>query len=63
MGGRTAIVIAHRLATVRSCDRILVMESGRVIQDGTYDQLVSQAGLFSDLVHGQLLKSEGATNP
>jgi ATP-binding cassette subfamily B protein len=56
MVGRTAIVIAHRLATVKSCDRILVMRDGRVVQDGGYDDLVGQPGLFRDLVHGQMLK-------
>jgi ABC-type multidrug transport system fused ATPase/permease subunit len=56
MVGRTAIVIAHRLATVKSCDRILVMRDGRVVQDGGYDELVGQPGLFRDLVQGQMLK-------
>ena len=54
--GRTAIIIAHRLATVRDCDRILVIENGLVIQDGTYEQLMSYPGLFCDLVQGQQLK-------
>jgi ABC-type multidrug transport system fused ATPase/permease subunit len=56
MQGRTAFVIAHRLATVKSCDRILVMEQGRIAQDGRYEELVSVPGLFRDLVHGQMLK-------
>lgn len=56
MDGRTAILIAHRLATVKSCDRILVLKDGRVAQDGTYDELVARPGLFRDLVHGQMLK-------
>lgn len=54
--GRTAIIIAHRLATVRDCDRILVINNGTVEQDGTYDALVSRPGLFLDLVQGQQLK-------
>jgi ATP-binding cassette subfamily B multidrug efflux pump len=54
--GRTAIVIAHRLATVRDCDRILVIKDGRVEQDGTYDELMAAPGLFYDLVQGQQLK-------
>ena len=53
---RTALIIAHRLATVRTCDRILVVDAGRVGQDGTYDELVGQPGLFRDLVRGQGLR-------
>ncbi len=53
---RTALIIAHRLATVRTCDRILVCDAGRIAQDGTYDDLVDQPGLFRDLVRGQGLR-------
>lgn len=53
--GRTAIIIAHRLATVKDCDRILVVQDGRIAQDGTYTELASQPGLFRDLVAGQQL--------
>jgi len=56
LGSRTAIFIAHRLATVRNCDRILVLDGGRVVQDGTYDAL-SRDGLFGDLVRGQSLRA------
>ena len=54
--GRTALFVAHRLSTVKNCDRILVMESGKVVQDGSYDELLSQPGLFRELVHGQQLR-------
>ncbi len=54
--GRTAIFIAHRLATVKTCDRILVVEQGRIVQDGTYDDLVANEGLFRNMVQGQLLR-------
>jgi ABC-type multidrug transport system fused ATPase/permease subunit len=54
LGGRTAIVIAHRLSTVRHCDRIVVMDAGRIVQDGTYEALVDQ-GLFAELARGQEL--------
>ena len=57
MAGRTAIVIAHRLATVQSCDRILVVRAGMIIQDGTYDALASKPGLFRDLVTTQTLQT------
>ncbi len=56
LGGRTVIFIAHRLATVKNCDRILVIDEGRVLQDGSYDELVKQPGLFQELVHGQSLR-------
>jgi ABC-type multidrug transport system fused ATPase/permease subunit len=56
VSGRTALIIAHRLATVKNCDRILVINDGRITQDGNYDELVSQPGLFRDLVQGQVLK-------
>lgn len=55
--GRTALIIAHRLATVRDCDRILVINNGRVEQDGTFDGLLSVDGLFKDLVQGQQLQT------
>ena len=57
VAGKTSLVIAHRLATVKNCDRILVVDDGKVTQDGSYDDLVAQPGLFRDLVHGQVLKS------
>jgi ATP-binding cassette subfamily B protein len=56
LAGRTVIFIAHRLATVKHCDRILVIADGRVTQDGSYSELVAQPGLFQDLVHGQSLR-------
>jgi ABC-type multidrug transport system fused ATPase/permease subunit len=54
--GRTAILIAHRLATVKNCDRIVVLKDGVVVQDGTYDVLVKSPGLFAELVAGQRLR-------
>jgi ABC-type multidrug transport system fused ATPase/permease subunit len=55
--GRTALIIAHRLSTVKNCDRILVCAEGRIVQDGPYDRLVSEPGIFRDLVQGQVLKN------
>lgn len=57
LGGRTAIFIAHRLATVKNCDRIVVLNDGRVVQDGTFTQLVAAEGLFRELVQGQQLRA------
>jgi len=50
---RTTLVIAHRLATVRRADRILVMESGQIIEAGTFDELYQQDGRFTQLVREQ----------
>lgn len=49
MEGRTTLVIAHRLATIRNADRILVLEKGRLIDEGTHDQLVSKGGRYAEL--------------
>ena len=54
----TRIVIAHRLSTIRTCDRILYLEDGRVKEDGTYDSLMAQKGLFYALVSRQQLESQ-----
>ncbi len=49
MAERTTLVIAHRLATVLSCDRILVMDQGRVVEEGTHEQLAAAGGLYARL--------------
>ncbi len=58
--GRTSIVIAHRLSTVRDADQILVLEKGQIIERGTHDELVARAGLYADLYNRQDLT--GAAN-
>ncbi|MDD3654390.1 MAG: ATP-binding cassette domain-containing protein, partial [Desulfotomaculaceae bacterium] len=50
----TRLVIAHRLSTVINCDRILVMDKGRIVESGTYDQLMEQDGVFAELARRQL---------
>ena len=50
----TRLVIAHRLSTVRNCDRILVLDSGRIAESGTYDELMNRNGLFTELVRHQI---------
>ena len=51
----TRIVIAHRLSTIRHCDRILVMDGGKIVEDGTYEELIAQNGFFAELVERQRL--------
>jgi ATP-binding cassette subfamily B protein len=58
--GRTSIVIAHRLSTVRDADQILVLEKGSIVERGTHDELVAQGSLYSELYNRQDLT--GAAN-
>ena len=51
----TRIVIAHRLSTIKECDRIIVLDAGRVIEDGSYDELIARDGYFAELVARQRL--------
>ncbi|MBO7698198.1 MAG: ATP-binding cassette domain-containing protein, partial [Erysipelotrichaceae bacterium] len=51
----TRVVIAHRLSTIKNCDRILVLEGGKIIEEGTYQQLVDKNGFFAELVERQRL--------
>ena len=52
--GRTVILVAHRLATVMNADKILVMNKGKIIEEGTHEQLLAQSGFYSHLVQHQL---------
>lgn len=54
----TRIVIAHRLSTIRQCDRILVLDKGKIVEDGTYEQLMEKKGYFSELVERQQVNAK-----
>ncbi|WP_155299250.1 ABC transporter ATP-binding protein [Deinococcus kurensis] len=60
MQGRTTFVIAHRLSTIRNADRILVMDAGRVTEDGTHAQLLAAGGLYRDLYELQFRAEQDA---
>lgn len=51
----TRIVIAHRLSTIKQCDRIIVLDKGKIIEDGTYNELIENGGFFAELVARQRL--------
>ena len=57
MAGRTTLMIAHRLSTVRDCDRIYVIDRGRVIEQGDHASLLAAGGLYSRLARAQHLDS------
>src|SRR6202011_3922092 len=58
MRGRTTFVIAHRLATIRNANRILVFEAGRIIESGTFDELMRLDGHFAELARSQFMAGE-----
>ena len=57
MTGRTSFVIAHRLSTIKKADKILVLEKGKIIEEGQHDELIAMNGTYSNLVHLQEVKA------
>ncbi len=62
MEGRTTFVIAHRLSTIRDADRILVFHEGRIVESGTFDDLVALDGRFADLARAQFMATQADEN-
>jgi ATP-binding cassette subfamily B protein len=62
MRQRTSIIVSHRMSTVRESDRIFVLDGGRIVEEGTHDQLVSLDGLYAQLHRKQLLEQELAAS-
>jgi ABC-type multidrug transport system fused ATPase/permease subunit len=60
MKGRTTCVIAHRLATIRNADRILVFHEGKIVESGSFDELVARNGRFAQLAKAQFMVQEEA---
>ncbi|MDA9089588.1 ABC transporter ATP-binding protein/permease [Maribacter arcticus] len=58
--GRTSIVIAHRLATIKKADKIIVMDAGKIVESGTHKQLLKKGGYYSNLYEAQFLAEEVA---
>lgn len=58
MATRTAILISHRISTVRGADLIVVLDDGQIVERGTHDELLAQGGLYADLYRKQLLEEE-----
>jgi ATP-binding cassette subfamily B protein len=63
MKGRTTFVIAHRLATVRNATRILVFDQARIIESGTFDELIAKGGRFAELAAAQFMTAEPTAAP
>ncbi len=55
MKGRTSLIIAHRLGTVKHADRIYVLQDGKIVQSGTHDELIKSEGTYRLLAQTQLL--------
>ena len=58
MKGRTSIIISHRISTVKAADQIVVLDNGRIVEEGTHGSLVSLGGIYAELYEKQLLEEE-----
>ncbi|MNQ90062.1 Alpha-hemolysin translocation ATP-binding protein HlyB [compost metagenome] len=61
MLGKTSILIAHRISTIKNADKILVLDDGKIIEQGTHNELLSKNGSYTELYNNQLLEEESRT--
>jgi ATP-binding cassette subfamily B protein len=62
MKARTAIIISHRISTVRDADQIVVLQEGRLVEKGKHDELIRLGGVYAELYKKQLLEEELAAS-
>ena len=58
MQNRTTIIISHRISTVKDADKILVLDEGKIVEEGKHEDLVKMDGIYADLHYKQLLEEE-----
>ena len=61
MKGRTSVLIAHRISTIKNADKILVLDDGKIIEQGTHNELLKLKGSYTELYNNQLLEEETRT--
>jgi ABC-type multidrug transport system fused ATPase/permease subunit len=57
MKGKTSFIIAHRLSTIKSADLILVMDKGRIVEQGTHEELLERKGFYAEIYNSQFSES------